>query len=89
MGEKAVLREVAKLTIYGYKCEQNDCVDERGTELMMYYEAERSAVGRGAHITRHTYPYSAYTCRDAFKVGQLILGRIATMYAVINDCISL
>lgn len=54
---------------------------------MMYCEVERS-VG-GAQITRHTCPYSAYTHRDAFKVGQLILGRIATMYAVINDCISL
>ena len=56
---------------------------------MMYHDVERSAVGRGAQITRHTCPYSACTHQDAFEVGQLILGRIATMYAVINDCISL
>lgn len=56
---------------------------------MMYHEVERSAVGRGAQMTRHTCSYSAYTCRDAFKVGQLILGRIATMYAVTKDRISL
>jgi hypothetical protein len=56
---------------------------------VMYRDVERSAIGRGAQITRHTCLYSAYTHQDAFKVGQLILGRMATMYAVINDCVSL